>query len=80
MPIINGNEAMHEIKKVKPKLPIIALSAFAMESDKEKALKNGFDAYLTKPIDRKKLFGLMSQLCAQILINPINLRIINKSI
>ncbi|MBI9040918.1 PAS domain S-box protein [Lutibacter sp.] len=60
MPIMNGIEAMHEIKKFNPNIPIIALSAFAMESDKETALKNGFDEYLSKPIDRKKLFALLS--------------------
>ena len=63
MPIMNGNDAMIEIKKSKPKLPIIALSAFAMESDKEKALAKGFDSYLTKPIDRKILFGLIKKFC-----------------
>lgn len=56
MPVMDGNEAMQEIKKLRPSLPIIALSAFAMESDKTKALKLGFDAYLTKPLDRKLLF------------------------
>jgi CheY-like chemotaxis protein len=60
MPIMNGIEAMNEIKKIKPNIPIIALSAFAMESDKETALKNGFDEYLSKPIDRKKLFAILS--------------------
>jgi CheY-like chemotaxis protein/anti-sigma regulatory factor (Ser/Thr protein kinase) len=59
MPIMDGTEAMKEIKKFNPKLPVIALSAFAMESDKESALKNGFTAYLTKPIDRKLLFKLV---------------------
>ena len=59
MPVMNGNEAMLKIKEIKPNLPIIALSAFAMESDKENALNKGFDAYLTKPIDRKKIFELI---------------------
>jgi signal transduction histidine kinase/CheY-like chemotaxis protein len=56
MPIMNGKDAMKEIKNVKPNLPIIALSAFAMESDKESALAIGFDSYLSKPIDKKLLF------------------------
>ena len=56
MPIMNGKDAMKEIKNVKPNLPIIALSAFAMESDKESALATGFDSYLSKPIDKKLLF------------------------
>jgi PAS domain S-box-containing protein len=56
MPIMNGNEAMKEIKQQQPNLPIIALSAFAMESDKEASLKEGFNDYLTKPINKKLLF------------------------
>ncbi|MDD3721411.1 MAG: PAS domain S-box protein [Lutibacter sp.] len=61
MPIMDGNEAMIEIKKLRPSLPVIALSAFAMESDKAKALALGFDAYLTKPLNRKLLFGLIEK-------------------
>lgn len=61
MPIMDGNEAMKEIKILRPDLSIIALSAFAMESDRERALKNGFDAYLTKPLDRKLLFQLIEK-------------------
>jgi len=61
MPIMDGNEAMKAIKKEKPLLTIIALSAFAMESDKKAAIKEGFDAYLTKPIDKKILFNMISK-------------------
>ncbi len=61
MPVMDGNEAMKEIKKFRPELPIIALSAFAMESDRVKALALGFDAYLTKPLDRKLLFQLIEK-------------------
>ncbi|WP_457616773.1 PAS domain S-box protein [Lutibacter sp.] len=56
MPIMNGFEAMAEIKKTNPSVPIVAVSAFAMESDKRNALNNGFDAYLTKPINKEQLF------------------------
>jgi CheY-like chemotaxis protein/anti-sigma regulatory factor (Ser/Thr protein kinase) len=61
MPVMDGNEAMKEIKKLRPSLPVIALSAFAMESDKIKAIELGFDAYLTKPLDRKLLFELIEK-------------------
>ncbi|NOR28775.1 MAG: PAS domain S-box protein [Lutibacter sp.] len=61
MPIMDGNEAMKLIKKDRPKLPIVALSAFAMESDKKIALEKGFDAYLTKPIDKKLLFSIIGK-------------------
>ena len=61
MPVMNGIDAMIAIKKELPNLPVIALSAFAMESDKENALKNGFDSYLSKPIDKKLLFKLIQE-------------------
>lgn len=61
MPIMDGNQAMKVIKKKRPLLPIIALSAFAMESDKKEAIKEGFDAYLTKPIDKKLLFSIIGK-------------------
>ena len=59
MPILNGIEAMKKIKEINKKIPIIALSAFAMESDQEKALELGFDDYLSKPLDKKRLFELI---------------------
>jgi CheY-like chemotaxis protein len=61
MPVMDGNQAMKELKKLRPSLPVIALSAFAMESDKVRAMGLGFDAYLTKPLDRKLLFQLIEK-------------------
>jgi PAS domain S-box-containing protein len=61
MPIMNGVEAMKELKEIKPSLPIIAISAFAMESDKQKALEQGFDSYLSKPIDKNLLFNMIDK-------------------
>ena len=61
MPIMNGTEAMKAIKKQRPNLPIIALSAFAMESDKKRSLGDGFNDYLTKPINKKLLFGVIDK-------------------
>ncbi|MDX1829777.1 MAG: PAS domain S-box protein [Lutibacter sp.] len=60
MPKMDGIEAMKIIKSLKS-IPIIALSAFAMESDKVDALKEGFDNYLTKPINKKALFELINE-------------------
>lgn len=55
MPIMNGVEALNEIRKLEVKIPVVALSANALEGDKEKYLKLGFNDYLSKPITLKSL-------------------------
>lgn len=50
MPILNGFEAAKRIKEFRPKLPIIAQSAYALEHEIEK-YKSVFDDYITKPLD-----------------------------
>jgi PAS domain S-box-containing protein len=52
MPLMNGYEARQIIKQIRPELPIIAQTAFALSHDKEDALKAGFDSYLSKPTDK----------------------------
>lgn len=42
-------------------IPIIATTAYAMEKDKENALKAGMDDYLSKPIDIKKLVDIIDK-------------------
>lgn len=55
MPIMDGRQAARAIRKLKnpvlARIPIIALSADAFESDKRKSIESGMDAHLTKPID-----------------------------
>jgi two-component system, OmpR family, aerobic respiration control sensor histidine kinase ArcB len=56
MPGMDGVTAMKEIRKKYDKIPpIIAITANAMAGDKEKYLKEGFDAYITKPVTTRKL-------------------------
>ena len=55
MPIMNGIEATKEIRKTDKNIPIIALTASALEGDKEKFLNAGMNDYLSKPLDIEKL-------------------------
>ena len=52
LPDIDGTQAMRTIKKgpIGSTIPIVALTAFAMSEDRERALRDGFDGYLIKPI------------------------------
>ena len=50
MPIMDGYEALKIIKKIR-NVPVIAQTAYAMESEKNQIFTAGFDDYLPKPID-----------------------------
>lgn len=67
MPELDGISATIEIRKFesennKVKTPIVALTAFAFENEKQKCLDNGFDGYYTKPIRRQTLLEAIDQL------------------
>jgi two-component system cell cycle response regulator DivK len=52
MPIRSGYEVLKELRR-DPRfsaVPIVAVTASAMQGDREKALAAGFNAYLTKPL------------------------------
>ena len=63
LPGIDGREALRQIR-AHPRsraLPVVAVTAFAMEEDRERAEAAGFDGYIAKPISVK---GLPQQLAA----------------
>ena len=55
MPIMNGYDATREIKKIRPSLPIIAQTAYAMTGEKNKSIDAGCDDYIPKPLKKRKL-------------------------
>ena len=59
MPFMNGYEATRKIKNIRPDLPIIAQTAYAMISDKMEADKAGCDGYLSKPIKIRQIIEML---------------------
>ena len=65
MPVMNGYEATRTIRNLPRKdvedLPIIAMTANALEEDKEAAIKNGMNAHIAKPLDIKVFMEVLRQ-------------------
>ena len=64
MPIMNGLEATAAIRALPPPartLPIIALTANAMSGDREHYLAAGMTGYVSKPIERQRLFEVIEE-------------------
>jgi two-component system cell cycle response regulator DivK len=57
MPVFDGYEVLRRIRSdpAFDGIQFVALTAYAMKEDREKALASGFNAYITKPIDAKSL-------------------------
>jgi CheY-like chemotaxis protein len=66
LPVIDGWEATRRIKATPElrKIPVIALTAHAMATDRDKALEAGCDDYDTKPIELQRLLGKIETLLA----------------
>ena len=50
MPEMDGYTATRLIKKMRPRLPVIAQTAYAMSENRENASQAGFDHYISKPV------------------------------
>lgn len=59
MPHMDGYNTTREIRKTDTRLPIIAQSAYAMKKEKEKSLKAGCDAFITKPYSEEELIDII---------------------
>ena len=64
MPVMDGFTAARLIRQKSPDLPIFALSAAAMEEDRQQALAAGMNDHLAKPIDSGLLYRTLTELFA----------------
>ncbi|PKP41536.1 MAG: response regulator [Bacteroidetes bacterium HGW-Bacteroidetes-10] len=62
MPILNGYDALRLIKKIRPFLPVVAQTAYALSDDEQNIRAAGFDGYLPKPIMKNQLVGIIDSI------------------
>ena len=65
MPVMRGDEATIEIRQIERNdcktIPIIAMTANALESDVEKYFKCGMNGHISKPIEPQRVFETLSK-------------------
>jgi CheY-like chemotaxis protein len=64
MPVLDGFGVIRKIREnpLLVSLPVLAVTAYAMQGDREKILDSGFDGYLSKPIDSRSLAAELDRL------------------
>ena len=62
MPVMDGFEATRQIRELSETVPIIALTAFAYEKEKQQAIACNFTDYVVKPIDINSIRNLVGQI------------------
>jgi two-component system, cell cycle response regulator DivK len=57
LPGIDGTEALRRLRDSEStrSVPVVAVTAFAMDADRERALASGFDGYVEKPLSMRAL-------------------------
>ena len=55
LPLVDGYSAVSEIRKKNVKVPVVAISAYTGDVEKEKAISGGFNGYISKPVSVKNL-------------------------
>jgi signal transduction histidine kinase/ActR/RegA family two-component response regulator len=61
MPEMDGLEATGRIRTFNADIPIVAQTAYALDGDREKALKSGCDEYIAKPFDSDHLLDIVNR-------------------
>jgi signal transduction histidine kinase/CheY-like chemotaxis protein len=66
MPELDGYEATRQLRSAvglykNPNIPVVALTANALETDRDKCIAAGMNGYLSKPIDESRLASILAQ-------------------
>ena len=64
MPVLDGFAVVRKLRE-NPRLtslPVVAVTAYAMQGDREKIMNSGFDGYLSKPVNSSSLFQELDRL------------------
>ncbi len=70
MPVMDGVEATRALRAAGYQLPIVALTANGMASDRKRCLEAGCDEHALKPIDRRTLFATIRRLTTDSEVTP----------
>jgi CheY-like chemotaxis protein len=64
MPVLDGYAVVRKIRQTPrlAQLPVVAVTAYAMQGDRQKILNSGFDGYLSKPVSSRSLFEELDRL------------------
>ncbi len=69
MPVMDGLEATRRIREIEKKtgkhLPILAMTAKALQGDRDQCLSAGMDGYIAKPVESKQLLQAIRNVVAQ---------------
>ena len=63
MPVLDGFGVLQRLRNsASPKVPVVAVTAYAMKEDRERITAAGFDGYISKPIDPSALLTQVERL------------------
>lgn len=62
MPLMDGYEATRRIRQQSADVPVIAVTAYAFSSDRTRIMENGFNSYVSKPVNPERLMNEINRL------------------